>query len=161
MFRKILATTMLLAPLSVYAESPNSVGCGVGSQLFNGQSGVAPQVLAVTTNGILGNQTFGISSNTLGCKSDGTVVASQRVPMYVGANLDALARDMATGGGESMESLAGLMQIDAADRAEFFSVAQDQYGRIFASSEVTAGEVLQALYGVMSENARLARYVPA
>ena len=82
MLRKTLVTTLLLAPLSVLADPPNSVGCGVGSQLFDGQSGVAPQVLAVTTNGILGNQTFGISSNTLGCKSDGTVMASQRVPMY-------------------------------------------------------------------------------
>ena len=69
MFRKtLLMSTLLLAPLGVYADPPNSVGWGLGSQIFDGQSGVAPQVLAVTTNGTLGNQTFGISSGTSGCK---------------------------------------------------------------------------------------------
>ncbi len=161
MFRKALVTTLLLTPLSVYADSPNSVGCGLGSQIFDGQSGVFPQVLAVTTNGTLGNQTFGISSGTSGCKSDGTVVASQRVPMYVGANMDALARDMATGGGETLDSLASLMQINADDRTEFFATARRNYARIFSSHDVSAGDVLASLYGVMSENDRLAAYVPA
>ena len=160
MFRKTLLTTMLVVPLGAYADSPNSVGCGLGSQIFDGQSGILPQVLAVTTNGTLGNQTFGISSGTSGCKSDGTVVASQRVPMYVGANIDALARDVSTGGGETLESLASLMQIDAEDRAEFFSTARRNYARIFPSHGVTAADVLSSLYGVMSESARLARYVP-
>ncbi len=160
MIRKTLLTALLVAPLSAYADSPNSVGCGLGSQVFDGQSGIFPQILAVTTNGTAGNQTFGISSGTSGCKADGTVVASQRVPMYVGANMDALARDMATGGGESLESLASLMQIKGADRAEFFAVARAQYSRIFDAHDVTAGDVLSSLYGVMSESDTLAQYVP-
>ncbi|MDH3452027.1 MAG: DUF3015 domain-containing protein, partial [Gammaproteobacteria bacterium] len=98
---------------------------------------------------------------TSGCKPDGTVVASQRVPMYVGANMDALARDVSTGSGETLASLASLMQINDADRAEFFTLARNNYARIFSSHEVTAGDVLTSLYGVMSESDRLARYVPA
>lgn len=161
MFRKTLVTTLLLAPLSVYADPPNSVGCGLGSQIFDGQSGIVPQSLAVTTNGTLGNQTFGISSGTSGCDPDGAVIASQRVPMYVGDNLDALARDMATGSGEALESLASVMQINATDRAAFYVATREHYSRIFPSHDVTAGDVLASLYGVMAENDRLARYVPA
>ncbi len=160
MLRKTLVTSLLLAPLTVLADAPNSVGCGLGSQLFDGQSGILPQSLAVTTNGTSGNQTFGISSGTLGCKPDGTVVASHRVPMYVGANMDALARDMAIGSGESLESLATLMQINDEDRAEFFSATQQNYARIFSGHDVTAGDMLASLYGVMAQNRKLARYVP-
>ena len=80
--------------------------------------------------------------------------------MYVGANMDALARDMATGGGESLESLANLMQINDGDRAEFFSATQQNYARIFSTHSVTAGDVLTSVYEVMSESDTLSRYVP-
>src|SRR5690606_21045070 len=73
--RKILALAFVgLFPLAAGAQQVPSVGgCGLGSKLFEGQRGVAPQVLAVTTNGTFGNQTFGISSGTLGCNQDGVV----------------------------------------------------------------------------------------
>ncbi len=69
-----IAALMTLAPMSMaMAAGPNSIGCGVGTIIWNGQSGVAPQVLAATTNGTLGNQTFGVSTGTLGCAQNGTV----------------------------------------------------------------------------------------
>src|SRR3569623_1425632 len=58
----IIATLLTLSPLGLVMAAPNNVGCGVGTIIFDGQSGAAPQVLAATTNGILGNQTFGITS---------------------------------------------------------------------------------------------------
>lgn len=46
----------------------NNVGsCDWGTKLFEGQSGIAPQVLAVTANGTFWNQTFGISFGASGC----------------------------------------------------------------------------------------------
>lgn len=69
---KLIALAVaVVAPTLVHAD--NVGGCGWGSKLFDGQQGVAPQVLAVTTNGTSGNQTFGITSGTSGCSQDGVV----------------------------------------------------------------------------------------
>ena len=51
-------------------------GCGVGTMIFKGKSGLAPHVLAVTTNGTFGNQTFGMTSGTLGCNVDQKIVST-------------------------------------------------------------------------------------
>lgn len=160
--KRALIAGLLLSPLgTAMAAPPNSVGCGLGSQVFDGQSGIVPQVLAVTTNGTVGNQTFGISTGTLGCDPEGTVVASARVPMFVGANMDNLAHDMAVGQGESLESLATLMNISDADKAAFYQVTKSNYGRIFSAANVTSGDMLASLYDVMRANGQLAQYVPA
>jgi hypothetical protein len=158
--KKTLLTVTLLAPLTAaMANPPNSVGCGLGSQIFDQKSGVAYQVLAVTTNGTLGNQTFGISSGTSGCDPDGTVVASARVPMFVGANLDSLAHDIAMGQGESLESLATVMGISESDKAGFFALTRENYAVIFPSANVTAAAVLNSIYAVMARDEQLAQYV--
>ena len=69
-----LATSILLASAASFAAA-NNVGCGLGTVVMGGQSGPAPQVLAVTTNGTSGSQTFGISSGTSGCSQDGVADA--------------------------------------------------------------------------------------
>jgi len=159
--KKILITLLLIAPLSVAMAARDNVGCGLGSRLFDGQSGTGPQVLAVTTNGTSGNQTFGISSGTLGCEEGGVVTASAAVNMFVGSNMENLSRDIAAGKGESLESLAQLMGIDAADKSSFFNTTHNNYGKIFASNDATAGQVLNNLYSIMTNTTDLARYVPA
>ena len=58
--KKLFAAALMIAAGSS-AMAQNNVGCGWGSAVFNGQRGVAPQVLAATTNGTSGNQTFGIT----------------------------------------------------------------------------------------------------
>jgi hypothetical protein len=45
--------------LSAPANAIDSTGCGLGSMAWRGQSGIGPQVLAATTNGSFGTQTFG------------------------------------------------------------------------------------------------------
>ncbi|MFI7919119.1 DUF3015 family protein, partial [Acinetobacter baumannii] len=52
--------------------SDNDVGCGVGTQVWAGQKGVVPKILAATTNGIFTNQLLGITFGTLGCRQGGT-----------------------------------------------------------------------------------------
>jgi hypothetical protein len=104
--RKILVMTTMAAMVSgSVAFGDPDVGCGWGTMAFKGQNGVAAKVLAATTNGILGDQTFGISSGTLGCHQGGTVTAAARLNMYAGANIDRLASDMAAGEGESLDTL--------------------------------------------------------
>ena len=134
----------------------DSTGCGLGTTLWEGQSGIAPQVLAVTTNGTLGNQTFGITFGTLGCKSDGVV--SSPMAMFTGSNMDRLARDMSVGEGEALETLAELLGIEAGHKDAFFQATRTHFGEIFTSADVTAEQVLDAINDMMAQNATLARY---
>lgn len=59
--KKILISTLATLALSssVYAAANTNTGCGLGSLIIKDQSTVVMQVLAATTNGTSGNQTFG------------------------------------------------------------------------------------------------------
>jgi hypothetical protein len=142
-------------------ETANSAGCGVGTILFEGQQGVAPQVLAVTTNGTLGNQTFGISSGTLGCTQDGVVRPPTAVKMLLVSSLDNLATDVARGEGETLNSLAQAMAIEDPDRTVFFAALQDNFARIFPSENVTADDVFTSINAVLVDEPELRRYATA
>ncbi len=64
--KKLIIVALLASPLAAFAAGENNVGCGLGSAIWAGQKGIAPQILAATTNGTSANQTFGITSGTLG-----------------------------------------------------------------------------------------------
>lgn len=142
--KKLLAAALMIAAGSAMAQ--NNVGCGWGSALFNGQKGVAPQVLAATTNGTSGNQTFGITFGTSGCTQDGVVSSSWKISMYIDGSRVALARDAAAGQGESLDALASVMGVKAEDRAEFAAAIKSNFGTVFANDNVAANlkEVLAA-----------------
>jgi hypothetical protein len=155
--KKILAIA-LLATASSVALADNDAGCGLGSMVWAGQSGVAPKILAATTNGTSGNQTFGITSGTLGCQADGVIASAVRLNMFMGTNSERLARDMSAGQGESLDVLANLMNIKTEDKGAFFQAAKVNFGKIFAPENQTAGQVLAALQQVMAKDAVLSAY---
>jgi hypothetical protein len=162
--RKVLCTAFIAALSTGVAQAAqhggdDNVGCGWGSMLFDGQSGLAPQVMAATTNGTFGNQTFGITSGTAGCTQDGVVKGSRMVSMFMGSNLDKLASDMSVGEGETLETLASLMGIAEQDKPAFFAAARDNFTTIFPSESATAEEVYAALRKVMAADTTLAPYV--
>lgn len=157
MKRKVIAVAMVGALWSMSASAENT-GCGLGSMLWDGQQGIFPQVLAVTTNGTSGNQTFGISTGTLGCEQDGVVRSDAQLGMYTGANLDMIARDMSVGSGESLHALADLMGVESGDREHFFSTLQSHYGDIFPSADVTAEDVISAIDATLRQDEQLSRY---
>src|SRR4249920_2973942 len=103
MLGSVLAVVMLVAASGAAFADPD-IGCGLGTQIWTGSKGIAPKVLGATTNGTSGSQTFGISSGTIGCHQGGTVTADAKVQIFTGANLDRLARDMAQGGGETLDA---------------------------------------------------------
>lgn len=154
--KKIIFAGILImsAPLAAQA---NSAGCGLGSTLFKGQSGIAPNVLAVTTNGTFGNQTFGITTGTLGCNQNDTITAA--ADSFIDSNMERVARDMSTGGGETMDTLATLMGIEAADKETFLEVSQHNFTTIYSRDDVTSSEVLSSLKAVMLSDKTLAKYV--
>ena len=161
--KKLLGVVAVAAvfPLSAMAAGENNVGnCGWGSKLFDGQSGIVPQVLAVTTNGTFGNQTFGITSGTSGCTQDGAVKSNWRTALFIDGNREALARDMSVGSGEALDSLAHLLGVQEQDRAAFNSATKDNMARIFGENAST-NDIVAALRQVLGSDAQLARYTAA
>lgn len=156
--RKIgmIIVALALTPAISLAQSVGT--CGWGSKLFDGEKGIAPQVLAVTTNGTSGNQTFGISSGTSGCQQNGIVKSNWRTAAFVGKNQTKLARDISRGEGEALNSLAFLLDVDQADQGAFKTALKSNFGKIFSNQSVSTEEVLVSLKSVLSSQSDLAVY---
>ena len=160
--KKLLVAVAVAAvvPASAMAAGENNIGnCGWGAKLFDGQSGIAPQVLAVTTNGTFGNQTFAITSGTSGCTQDGTVKSNWKTALFIDGNKEMLARDMSVGSGETLDSLAHLMGVEAQDRAAFNQVAKENLSKIFAAD--STADIMANFRQVLAANEQLARYTAA
>ena len=155
--RIILASVLALVPSLSFAVD-NVGGCGWGSKLMAGNQGIAPQVLAVTTNGISGNQTFGITSGTSGCTQNGVVSSNWKTAMFIDSNMNKLARDMSVGNGESLDSLASLLGVSSYDKSEFASTLKSNFGSIFTSSDVSSQDVANNLKNVLSSSKVLSGY---
>jgi len=153
--KKLIAGAILLGASSMAFAQP---GCGVGAMIWKGQSGIAPHVLAATTNGTFGNQTFGMTTGTLGCQTNESV---QSMALYMDSNIDKVARDMSRGSGENLDTLAVLLGVDAADRDTFRKVLQDNFATIFPSSDTTSGEAVDAIVALLEQNQSLSKYVAA
>ena len=138
---------------------PNNSGCGLGSMVWEGSDGVVPQILAVTTNGTFGTQTFGLSSETSGCAPNGKVTLNQKTAMFIGPNMNRLAQDMSRGEGETLASLADVMKIAPDDRAAFYAATQANFERIMPNENAKAEDVTEGLFAVMGADPQLRRYI--
>lgn len=123
----------------------DNVGIGLGTLIFDGSDGLVQQVLAATTNGSCGNQTFAITSGTSGAKPWSKLVMNEEINHFVRDNMDTLAREMARGSGETLDTLAELMGVQPAERAAFAKDVQANFRRIYSSANVTHTEVLENL----------------
>lgn len=155
--KKLIAGAILLSA-STLTFAEGGPGCGVGAMIFKGQSGLGPHVLAATTNGTFGNQTFGMSTGTLGCDTNQPV---QSLALYMDGNADKIARDMSRGSGENLETMAVLLGVEQADRDEFRSLLKDNFATIFPSSDTTSGEAVDSIVALMGQNDSLKKYVEA
>ena len=156
MKKTIIAGLIALSPTIVLAD--NVGNCGWGSKMFDGKSGAASQVLAVTTNGTSGNQTFGISSGTSGCTQDGTVTSNWKTAMFIDGNKKTLARDMSQGHGETLDALASLIGIDEANKQIFFRLTHENFNVIFTSEEANTADIRAALKALLNNNAELSAF---
>ncbi|NNH01037.1 DUF3015 family protein [Acinetobacter sp. ANC 5414] len=155
---KKLALAALLAVGSTAAFADRDAGCGVGSQVWAGQSGKLPKLFAATTNNVLfANQLFGITFGTLGCRGTGTVTA--QAVTFTNENAEALARDMAVGQGESLNVLAELLNIKSQDKARFFAVSKQNFAEIYSAENQDSLQVLASLQSVMAKDEVLKAYV--
>lgn len=149
--RFVVASALLAAPFMASADP----GCGLGQQVWGDKDGLVAHVLAATTNGTSGNQTFGMTSGTSGCDTSKPVTAAA---VFMNDNMDQVAEHMATGEGETLEALAVLLQIPADQHAHFASLAQSQFGQIYSHDQITAEQAMSNLLGVMAQDAQLSPY---
>ncbi len=128
-------------------QAARNTGCGLGTILWGDKAdgSVFSQSLQATTNATFGNQTFGITSGTLGCEQPAKVAANKRLMEFATNNLDNLARDIAMGHGESLDTLDELMAVAPAQRPAFNATLQSHFGEIFTDGDVTSAAVLDRI----------------
>lgn len=148
--KKVYLAAMAVSAMlmSAPAHAVDSTGCGLGSMAWRGQRGIGPQVLAVTTNGLFFTQTFGITFGTSGCDPDGRVTGGTQKMLlaFVENNMEQFAMDAAAGRGETLDTLAGIMNIDKDVVAK---KTKDNFNVIFASANVDAVDVTLKFFEIM------------
>ncbi|ABB45271.1 conserved hypothetical protein [Sulfurimonas denitrificans DSM 1251] len=139
--KKILVSIAAVVALSsaVMAGVNSQTGCGLGSVIIKDDSSAVLLALQATTNGTSGNQTFGITSGTLGCKKT-QFVMNERAEEFVASNMDQLAKEIAQGHGESVDTLAELLEVS--DKATFSASLQTNYNNIYATQNAKMADVL-------------------
>lgn len=153
--KKIL-TALALTAASGLSFAGSGAGCGAGSMIFEGQSGVGPHILAATTNGVLGNQTFGMSSGSLGCDTSKPI---QSMALFMDNNIDKIARDVSRGEGENLDALAVILGIEAQHRDHFAQLLQQNFATIFPNESVTASAATDSMRGILQADQVLSQYI--
>jgi hypothetical protein len=133
-----------------FSRNYGLAGCGLGSLLFDKQSG---QILSATTNGTAYNQIFGISFGTSNCIDAESEQVASRLDRFVTANKVALAGDVARGEGETLASLS--MMLNCTDNVRFNTALQGRFRQIFPSYEVPATEVTDSIITTITTDAAL------
>ena len=156
--KKIIAGLVLISASSVAnAGAAGGSGCGWGQALFDGQSGTATHVLAGITNASTGNNTFGMTTGTNGCTTNGTL--SYGGQSVVSSIMNEFSEDVARGEGEALDTVAVVYGVDAQDRDTFAKVMHENFTTLFPSEDVTADEMMASIEEVMKTDATLSKYV--
>lgn len=146
--RRILLTLLAMSLLAVPAAfGGQSSGCGLGSELFDGSSGMIANLLAATTNQSTYTQYFGISSGTSGCDANHTVKLEQAREEFVAVNYENLSEDMARGEGEYVQALAALFGCAHEARPAFADLTRQHYPALMSEA---GGEASALVHGVQS-----------
>ena len=145
--KKVLVSIAAVAALgsAVFAGVNDQTGCGLGAMIIKDDSSALMLALQATTNSTFGNQTFGITSGTSGCKKV-KLTMNERAAEFVASNMDQLAKEAAMGRGESVDTLAELL--GAEDKAAFAATLQKNYNRIYTSKDVKMADVLDNIVTV-------------
>jgi hypothetical protein len=141
----ILVTACFLVFSGTVFASQENTGCGLGSIIFEGQDGLISQTCAFTTNGTFLTNAFGITSGTSNCEQYTTLASNQKLNTFVADNMDSLAKDIARGNGEYLNTLAVLAEIPQGERPALYKKLQANFGYIYDSDDVSHIDVLQRI----------------
>jgi len=140
--KKVLMTVVVLGAFSAaaFAADYGSAGCGLGSLAFKKND--MTQVLAATTNGTFGSQTFGMTFGTSGCNNEGLVKVGMARESFIEANYKDLSRDAAKGNGEYVTNLAKLYGYTPENAWQFTQLLQKNHTVIFGNNNVKTAVAL-------------------
>lgn len=139
------------APVAHAEGTYGTAGCGLGSIVFGDKPGLV-QVLAATTNGTFGTQTFGITTGTSNCED--TKSSAESTKAFVQANREAVAKDIARGNGETISSLSTLA--GCSDPAAVGSTLQREFKAIFPNEQVSDVAVSESVVQTLQAHPELA-----
>lgn len=136
--------------LSASAHAVDSTGCGLGSMAWKGERGIGPQVLAATTNGSFGTQTFGITFGTSGCDPNGRISGGtgKMALAFLENNMEQFAMDAAAGHGETIDTLAGILNVDS---EKLGAQTKAHFASIFYNENADAASVTLAMIDLAHE----------
>jgi hypothetical protein len=147
----IVAVFCLMFTASAYAANVSEdCGCGLGKQLIGEKEGLFWKLAGTCLNGTSGNQTFGMTSGTLGCDSDRELAMNEQVDNFIADNMDNLAIDIASGQGESLDALAEIAMIEKNGKEVFFSKLQDNFDKIYPTDTVSYNHISDAIMDIAS-----------
>lgn len=135
------------------AAEYGTAGCGLGAVLLGDEPG-AIQILAATLNGIFGNQTFGMSTGTLNCGTAGFKGVAANTKIYVEANREVIARDIARGQGDTIVGLSAIA--GCRDTQKVGAVLQSKFDVIFPTEKVESDAVTHAVLDTLRAEPSLA-----
>jgi Protein of unknown function (DUF3015) len=145
MKRALLAVLLVLvsASASFAGSAKANTGCGLGTVLWKNRAdgSILSQALQSTTNG-MASQTFAITSGTMECSEPAKAVKNEQLNYFVRANMDNLARDIAQGRGETLDTFAELLQVPVENRYDFATRLQANFDKVFTSDQVTMADVI-------------------
>ena len=154
-----LSALVMAAPMTMAADNVGA-GCGLGQQIFAGQSGFFAHSSAASTNQSAFIQQIGILAGTMGCDGDNSVVSNDHDrKLFVANNMDNLGQEIAQGQGNHLFTLAEIMGIEQADRSHFYAMAQGQYESLFGSDNTSSTELLASLDQAMMSDVAMAKYI--
>ncbi|MDP2506640.1 MULTISPECIES: DUF3015 family protein [unclassified Oceanobacter] len=157
--KKIAAIAILTASSSFALAANGPAGCGLGTAvIFPDANEWHEHVLAATTNGTSGNQTFGMTSGTLGCEAAHGPLSQGLTQAFIDDNMDQLAADVAVGEGETLNALAEVVGVDLSDRATFAAALQADFDAMF-NENATSATALEAMTAAMAADASLQKYL--
>ena len=159
MKRTLIGLILASSSAMTFAGAAGGDGCGWGQALFKGQSGTASHVLAITTNGTSGNNTFGVTLGTNGCSSSGTLTYGGKEIVNVSALMDEFSEDVARGDGEVLTAVAVSLGVKPEHRAQFKAAMHSNFDSLFPSENVTTDDMLAAMWNVLQNDKTLSVYV--
>ena len=157
MKKGLIVVALLGMSASAMAEAPGGPNCGWGNMIMDGSSGLGSHIVASITNGSTGNATFGMTSGTNGCSTNGKLTYGGK--SMVAMVMDEFGEDVARGDGEALTAVAVSMGVEEQDRALFKSVMHQNFAVLFPSQDVTAEQVSNTIVILMKSNDQLAHYV--
>ncbi|MDB5038773.1 MAG: hypothetical protein JWQ35_2301 [Bacteriovoracaceae bacterium] len=128
-----------------------AAGCGLGSILFGQKPGMV-QVLAATTNGTFGTQTFGISSGTSNCDHS-RATAAIKTEFFAAQNEVSLKNDIAKGNGETLSTLTRVANCGNSQQAA--AALKVNFSEIYPSSSASSKEISSKIVHILSTDKSL------